>query len=170
MSGTVTYQIATVPSVYLYLHAANRCPRPRSNRKSNRHQRRRATVKYQLYPVFIPICVPLVTAHRLRSTRKKTSQELRLLSRSGYSFILHFLVFVLPHVFVIVFVFPVLTMTFMHFPKLQRCPGGGGGGHSGRTLAPEAIQFESPCRASSETLIGKTVCQYIDLYEVFYYS
>ena len=26
-----------------------------------------------------------------------------------------------------------------------------GGGHNGPTLAPEAIQFESPCRAHSET-------------------
>ena len=31
-------------------------------------------------------------------------------------------VFVLPHVFVIVFVFPIFTMTSMHFPKLRHCP------------------------------------------------
>ena len=41
---------------------------------------------------------------------------------NSYSFILHFLVFVLPHVFVIVFVFPVFIMTSMHFPKLRHCP------------------------------------------------
>ena len=28
---------------------------------------------------------------------------------------------------------------------------GGGGGHNGRTVAPEAILFESPCRAHPET-------------------
>ena len=31
-------------------------------------------------------------------------------------------VFVLPHVFAIVFVFPIFTMTPMHFPKSRPCP------------------------------------------------
>ena len=29
------------------------------------------------------------------------------------------------------------------------------GGHNGRTVAPEAILFESPCRANSETKMAK---------------
>ena len=32
---------------------------------------------------------------------------------------------------------------------------GWGGGHYGRTVAPEAILFESPCRANSETKMAK---------------
>ena len=30
-----------------------------------------------------------------------------------------------------------------------------GGAHNGRTVAPEAILFESPCRANSETKMAK---------------
>ena len=33
-----------------------------------------------------------------------------------------------------------------------------GGGHIGPTLAPEAILFESPCRAHSETQIAQIIC------------
>ena len=36
-----------------------------------------------------------------------------------HSFTLHFLVFVLPHVFVNVFIFPSFTMTSMHFDVLS---------------------------------------------------
>ena len=45
-----------------------------------------------------------------------------------------------------------------------------GGGHIGPTLAPEAILFESPCRAHSETKIAQIICQDGDLYQLFYYS
>ena len=30
--------------------------------------------------------------------------------------------------------------------------------HNGRTVAPEAILFESPCRAHSETQIAQIIC------------
>ena len=42
------------------------------------------------------------------------------------------------------------------------------GGHIGPTLAPEAILFESPCRAHSETKIAQTLCQGRDFHHFFY--
>ena len=42
--------------------------------------------------------------------------------------------------------------------KNSKCPyltPTGGRGHNGRTVAPEAILFESPCRANSETKMAK---------------
>ena len=45
-----------------------------------------------------------------------------------------------------------------------------GGGHIGPTLAPEAILFESPCSAHSETKIAQTICQGRDFNHLFYYS
>ena len=42
--------------------------------------------------------------------------------------------------------------------------------HIGPTLAPEAILFESPCRARSETKIAKIICQGRDFNHLFYYS
>ena len=45
-----------------------------------------------------------------------------------------------------------------------------GGGHNGRTVAPEAILFESPCRAHSETKIAQIICQGRDSNHLFYYS
>ena len=46
----------------------------------------------------------------------------------------------------------------------------GRGGHIGPTLAPEAILFESPCRAHSETKIAQILCQGRDFNHLFYYS
>ena len=49
-----------------------------------------------------------------------------------------------------------ICTAFPHSLTLTKCikgtpaSGVGAGGHSGRTLAPEAIEFESPCRAHSE--------------------
>ena len=42
--------------------------------------------------------------------------------------------------------------------------------HNGRTVAPEAILFESPCRAHSETKIAQIICQGRDFNHLFYYS
>ena len=42
--------------------------------------------------------------------------------------------------------------------------------HIGPTLAPEAILFESPCRAHSETKIAQIICQGRDFNHLFYYS
>ena len=44
------------------------------------------------------------------------------------------------------------------------------GEHIGPTLAPEAILFESPCRAHSETKIAQIICQGKDFNQLFYYS
>ena len=60
--------------------------------------------------------------NKVRYSRKMVLQFIA--EYKSYSFILHFFVFVfvLPHVLVIVFVFPVFTMTSMHFPKLRHSP------------------------------------------------
>ena len=42
--------------------------------------------------------------------------------------------------------------------------------HNGRTVAPEAILFESPCRAHSETQIAQIIWQGRDIDQLFYYS
>ena len=42
--------------------------------------------------------------------------------------------------------------------------------HIGPTLAPEAILFESPCSAHSETKIAQIICQGRDFDQLFYYS
>ena len=42
--------------------------------------------------------------------------------------------------------------------------------HNGPTLAPEAILFESPCRAHSETKVAQITCQGRDFNHLFYYS
>ena len=42
--------------------------------------------------------------------------------------------------------------------------------HNGRTVAPEAILFESPCRAHPETKIAQIICQGRDFHQLFYYS
>ena len=49
VSGIVTHQIASVPSVYLYPHAANRCPRAQIHQEKNRPRRRQAAVKKHLF-------------------------------------------------------------------------------------------------------------------------
>ena len=51
--------------------------------------------------------------------------------------------------------------------KVTKTKLGGEGGHIGPTLAPEAILFESPCRAHSETKIAQIKCQGRDFNQLF---
>ena len=49
---------------------------------------------------------------------------------------------------------PLTPLTENHFVKKPLAELGGTP-HYGRTVAPEAILFESPCRANSETKMAK---------------
>ena len=57
------------------------------------------------------------------SKRSGACQSLAYLKAASNACVLPWIVIpVLPHVFVIVFVFPIFTTTSMHFPKLRHCP------------------------------------------------
>ena len=49
----------------------------------------------------------------------------------------------------------VIQTKLLQEPVLAQCVVVVVGGHNGRTVAPEAILFESPCRANSETKMAK---------------
>ena len=73
--------------------------------------------------VIFPAAQSLLWSLSAISKRPGACQSLNYLEPASNACVLPWIVIpVLPHVFVIVFAFPIFTTTSMHFPKLRHCP------------------------------------------------
>ena len=77
----------------------------------------------RIFLVIFPAAQSLLWSLSAISKRSGACQSLDYLESASNACVLPWIVIpVLPHVFVIVFVFPIFTTTSMHFPKLRHCP------------------------------------------------